>query len=105
MILADLIISIDQIRDLKKKYNLRQMTSEQGGTLIQDLQGMGALNTDDFDECLSTSGNILEVINRQFSADITRLYRMAIAGKYCTRHIERLQREQKLLNLLEQLAD
>jgi hypothetical protein len=94
-----------QILELKNKYNLTYMTCEEEETLLQDLKKMGVLSKGECGTFLSSSGNILEELTRQFSSDINQLYRMSIAGKYSILHIENLQREQKIINVLEQLAE
>ena len=66
---------------------------------------MGVLSKEECTTVLQSAGNIHEELTRQFSSDINLLYKMAIAGRYSMPHIERLQRQQKILNILDQLAE
>jgi hypothetical protein len=80
------------------------MTCEEEETLLDDLNKMGVLTNEDCGCYTITGGNIYESVNRQVSSNINLLYRMAIAGKYCNRHVEHIRSQQKLLNVLEQLT-
>ena len=103
--LGDAALTEHQIRELKGKYNIKNMTCEEEETLLQDLKKMGVLTKEECGSFFRSAGNILEELTRQFSADINLLYRMAIAGKYSLLHIEHLQRQQKMIIVLEQLMD
>lgn len=93
----------EQVQQLKDKYNLTYMTCEEEEILLQDLNEMGILTKEDCSAYTVSGGNIFESLNRQVSADINLLYRMAISGKYCNRHIEHIRSQQKFLYVLEQL--
>ena len=73
--------------------------------LLQDLNKMGALTNADCGAFVKTDGNIYEALTRQISADINLLYQMAIAGRESNSHIEHIRSQQKLLEVLEQLAE
>jgi hypothetical protein len=103
--MSDSTLTENQIRELRSKYNLRQMTCEEEETLLQDLRRMGVLSKDECTTFLQSAGNILEELTSQFSSDINLLYKMAIAGRYSMLHIEHLQRQQKILNVLDQLTE
>jgi hypothetical protein len=103
--LGDAALTENQIHELKAKYNIRNMTSEEEETLLQDLKKMGVLTKEECGSFFRSAGNILETMSRQFSADINLLYKMAIAGRYSILHIEHLQHQQKILNVLEQLVE
>lgn len=93
----------EQILQLKNKYHLTDMTCEEEEILLQDLNKMGILTNEDCSAYAVSGGNLFESLNRQVSAGMNTLYRMAISGKYCNRHIEQIRSQQKLLYVLEQL--
>ena len=101
--MAENTLTEEQVRQLKGKYDFAFMTCEEEETLLQDLNKMGILTKEDCGSYTISGGNIFESLNRQVSSDINLLYRMAIAGRYCNRHIEHIRSQQKLLNVLEQL--
>ncbi len=101
---AENLLSQDQILALREKYNLLYMSCEEEAGLLKDLNKLGVISNEDFESYAVSGGNIYESLNRQVSSDINLLYRMAIAGKYCNRHIEHIRSQQKLLTVLEQLV-
>lgn len=101
--LGDIILSDGQLQELKGKYNFKYMTCEEEETLLQDLNKMGILTHEDCGAFVTSSGNIIDVLTRQVSADINLLYQMAIAGRYSNSHIEHIRSQQKILDVLEQL--
>ncbi len=101
--MGDILLSDDQLQELKGKYNLNYMTCEEEGTLLQDLNKMGILTNEDCGAFVKSGGNIFDSLNRQISADINLLYQMAIAGRYGNSHIEHIRSQQKILDVLEQL--
>ena len=101
--LDDIILSKDQLQELKGKYNINYMTHEEEGTLLQDLNKMGVLTNEDCGAYVISGGNIFDSLNRQVSADIKLLYQMAIAGRYSNSHIKHIRSQQKILSVLEQL--
>lgn len=103
--MGDIMLSDDQLQDLKEKYDFRYMTCEEEETLLQDLHKLGILTNEDCSSFVKSNGNIFEVLNKQVSADINLLYQMAIAGRYSDSHIEHIRSQQKILDVLEQLAD
>jgi len=103
--LGDAALTEHQVHELKTKYNIKNMTCEEEETLLQDLKKMGVLTKEECGSFFRSAGNILEELTRQFSSNINLLYKMAIAGKYSVLHIEHLQHQQKVLNVLEQLAE
>lgn len=100
---AAAVLSKDQIRQIKNKYNLIDLSSEEEETLMQDLSRMGILMEEDWYCCSRSGGNIFESLKKQVSADINLLYKMAITGRYSRLHIENIKSQQKVLNVLEQL--
>lgn len=103
--MGDIILSYDQIQELKEKYNFTYMTCEEEETLLQDLNKMGILTNEDCGAFVTSNGNIFDVLTRQISTDINLLYQMAIAGRYSNSHIEHIRSQQKLLDVLEQLVE
>lgn len=101
----DAVLSDGQIRELKERYNLNYMTCEEEETLLQDLNKMGVLTGEDCGAFVKSGGNIFETLTRQISADINLLYQMAIAGRESNSHIEHIRSQQKLLDVLEQIAE
>ena len=81
------------------------MTCEEEETLLQDLNKMGVLTNEDCGAFVKTGGNIFEDLTRQISANINQMYQMAIAGRDSNTHIEHIRSQQKLLDVLEQLAE
>lgn len=102
---GDMALSRDQIMELKERYNFKCMTCEQEETLLRDLGKMGVLTKEECGAFLKSDGNIFDELRRQFSADINLLYQMAISGRYSGNHIEHLRRQQKVLNVIEQLVE
>lgn len=102
---GEFTLSNVQIQELREKYNLIFMTSQEEEALLQDLIFMGILSKEDCGCYTRTGGNLFESLTKQVGADIKRLYQMAIAGRYCDTHIDRIRRQQKILEILEQLND
>lgn len=100
---GEFTLSDDQIQELREKYNLIFMTSEEEEALLQDLIFMGILTKEDCGCYTRTGGNLFESLTKQVGADIKRLYQMAIAGRYGDSHIDRIRRQQKILDIIEQL--
>ncbi len=103
--MGDIILSDDQLQELKEKYNLKYMTCEEEGTLLRDLHKMGVLTNEECGAYELSGGNIFESLNRQVSVGINLLYQMAIAGRYSSAHIDHIRSQQKILDVLEQLVD
>lgn len=101
--LGDILLSDDQIRQLKGKYDLNDMTFEEEETFMRDLNKMGILSKEDCGSYVKSGGNIHESLTRRVSADINLLYQMAIAGRYSNQHIENIRSQQKILDVVEQL--
>ncbi len=102
---GEFTLSDNQVWELKGKYNLIFMTSEEEEALLQDLILMGILTKEDCSCYTRTGGNLFESLTKQIGADIKRLYQMAITGRHGDSHIERIRRQQKILDILEQLND
>jgi hypothetical protein len=103
--MGDAFLSDGQIRELKERYNLNCMTCEEEETLLQDLNKMGILTNEDCGAFVKSGGNILEALTRQISANINLLYQKAIAGRDGNSHVEHIRSQQKLLDVLEQIAE
>ena len=100
---GEFALSDEQIQELRGKYNLIFMTSEEEEALLQDLIFMGVLTKEDRDSYTRTGGNLFDSLTKQVGADVKRLYQMAIAGRYSDAHIDRIRRQQKILDILELL--
>jgi len=100
---GDVLLSDDQIRELKGKYDLNDMTFEEEETFMQDLNRMGILSREDCGSYVRSGGNIFESLTKQVNSDINLLYQMAIAGRYSNQHIEHIKSRHKILDVLEQL--
>jgi hypothetical protein len=101
--MGDILLSNDQVQELKEKYNIKYMTCDEEETLLQDLNKMGVLTNEDCAAFVISDGNIFDSLTKQVSSDINLLYKMAIAGRYSDSHIEHIRSQQKILDVLEQL--
>lgn len=97
------VLSKDQVRQIKNKYNLNNLTCEEEETLMRELSRMGILCEEDWDCYSRSGGNIYESLKKKVTADINLLYKMAIAGRHSSSHIKNIKSQQRILDVMEQL--